>query len=102
VLIEARILCGNYCVLEIGRDLAERNEFVAFMIRSAMNPDLQVALDVYCGCRRVDPPGGQQDECRERPDKHHPDSKPSNQGSEKILAKRWLGTRVWFFSHISE
>jgi len=59
MLIEARILRSNYCVLEIGRDLAERNEFVAFMIRSAMNPGLQVALDVYCGCWRIDPPGGQ-------------------------------------------
>jgi hypothetical protein len=29
VLVEVRVLCGNYSVVEIGRDLAERNEFVA-------------------------------------------------------------------------
>ena len=32
-------------VLEIGRDLAERNEFVAFAIRRVVNPGLQAALD---------------------------------------------------------
>src|SRR4029077_9962590 len=33
VLVEVRVLGGDYSVLEIGRDLAERNEFVAFAIR---------------------------------------------------------------------
>jgi hypothetical protein len=33
VLVEVRVLCGDYGVLEIGRDLAERNEFVAFRDR---------------------------------------------------------------------
>jgi hypothetical protein len=28
VLVEARVLCGDYSVLEIGRNLVERNEFV--------------------------------------------------------------------------
>src|ERR1700723_2441374 len=31
VLVEARVLSGDNSVLQIGRDLAERNEFVAFM-----------------------------------------------------------------------
>jgi hypothetical protein len=46
VLVEARVLRGDDSVLELGRDLAERNELVAFVIRSVVNPSLQVALDV--------------------------------------------------------
>ena len=49
VLVEVRVLCGDYGVLEIGRDLAERNEFVAFVIGSVVNPGLQPALDVHRG-----------------------------------------------------
>jgi hypothetical protein len=49
VLVEARVLRGNYNVLEIWRALAERNEFVAFVIRSVVNPGLQVELDVHRG-----------------------------------------------------
>src|ERR1700732_1204652 len=102
VLVEVRVLCGDYGVLEIGRDLAERNEFVAFAIGSVANPGLQPALDVHRGVRRVDPPGGQKDQRGKRPNKHHTDHEPSNKGSEKTLAKRGLGGCVWLFSHISE
>src|SRR3974390_1097543 len=49
VLVEARVLRGDYGVLEIGGDLAERNEFVVFVIRSVVNPGLQAALDVHRG-----------------------------------------------------
>ena len=49
VLVEARVLSGDNGVLEVGRDLAKRNEFVALVIRSVVNPRLQVALDVDCG-----------------------------------------------------
>ena len=34
VLVEARVLRCDYSVLEIGQDLAERDEFVACVIRS--------------------------------------------------------------------
>jgi hypothetical protein len=102
VLVEACVLRCDYCVLEIGRDLAERNEFVVFMIRSVVNPGLQAALDVHRGRRWVDPPGGQKDQCGKRPNKHRADGKPSNKGSEKTLAKRCLGVCVWLFNHISE
>jgi hypothetical protein len=47
VLVEARVLRGDYSVLKIGRDLAERNESVAFVIRRVVNPCLQAALDVH-------------------------------------------------------
>jgi hypothetical protein len=49
VLVEARILRGDYCVLEIKRDLAQRNELVAFVIRSVVNPGLHATLDVHRG-----------------------------------------------------
>jgi hypothetical protein len=49
VLIKARVLRGDYGMLEFERDLAERNEFVVFVVRSAVYPGLQVALDVDRG-----------------------------------------------------
>jgi hypothetical protein len=67
-----------------------------------VNPGLQAALDVHCGCRWVDPPGGHKDQSGKRPKKRHADDKPSNKGPEKALAKRRLGVCVWLFSHISE
>ena len=56
VLIEARVFGGDDGMLEIGRDLAERNKLVALVIRLVVNPALQAALDVHRGGRRVDPP----------------------------------------------
>jgi hypothetical protein len=102
VLVEVRVLRGDYSVLEIGRDLAERNEFVAFAIRRVVNPGLQAALDVHRSCRWVDPPGGHKDQRGKRPKKHHSDDKPSNEGSEEGRPKRGLGVRVRDCSHISE
>jgi len=65
-------------VLEVGRDLAERNEFVAFAIRRAVNQGLQAALDMHRGCRWIDPPGGNKDQRGKRPKKRHADDKPAN------------------------
>jgi hypothetical protein len=59
VLVEVRVFRGDYSVLEIGRDLAELNECVAFAIRR-----LQAALDGHRGCGRVDPAGGPQGSAR--------------------------------------
>jgi hypothetical protein len=102
VLVEVRVLCGDYSVLEIERDLAERNKFVAFAILRVVNPGLQAALDVHHGCRWVDPPGGHKDQRGKRPKKHHADNKPSNKGSEEARPKRGLGVCVRYCSHISE
>ena len=102
VLVEVRVLCGDYGVLEIGRDLAERNEFVAFAIRSVVNPGLQAALDVDRGRRRVDPPGGNKDQRGKQPKKQHADEKPSNKGSEKACPGRDFGVCVRHRSQISE
>jgi hypothetical protein len=49
VLVEARILGSNDCVLQIERDLAKRYEFVVFAIGSLVKPSLPTALDVH-GC----------------------------------------------------
>jgi len=95
MLVEARILRGDYRVLEIGRDLAERNEFVAFVIRRVVNPGLQAALDVHRGCRWVDPPGGRKHQRGKHPNEYHAGDKPSNKGSEETLPKRGLGVCVW-------
>ncbi len=73
VLVETRVLSGDYSMIEIGRDLAERNEFVAFLIRRAMNPGLQAALDVHRGRRWVDPPGGHKKQHGKRPKKQRTD-----------------------------
>ena len=102
VLVEARVLRGDYSVLEIGRDLAERNEFVALVIRPVVNPGLQAALDVHRGCRRVDPPGGHKGQRGKQPKKRHANAKPSNKGSERSLPKRRLGECIWTLRHTSE
>ena len=61
MLVEASVFRGDDSMLEIRRDLAQRNEFVSFVIRPVVNPCLQAALHVHrCG-RRVDPPGSQKD-----------------------------------------
>ena len=102
VLVETRVLSCDYSVLEIGRDLAERNEFVAFLIRRAMNPGLHAALDVHRGGRWVDPPGSHKDQQSKRPKKRHSDEKPSNEESERAFPMRVVRGSVWIFSHTLE
>jgi hypothetical protein len=53
VLVEARIFRGDDSMLKIGRDLTERNEFVAFAIRRVVSPSLQATLDVHCSGRWI-------------------------------------------------
>ena len=59
VLVEACVFRGDDSVLKIGRDLTERNKFVAFAIRRAASPRLQATLDVHCSGRWIDPPGAE-------------------------------------------
>jgi len=99
VLVEARVLGGDDSVLEVGRDLAERNEFVAFLIGLVMNPGLQAALDMHRGCGWVDPSGGDKGERGERPEKDYGDDKPSNERPEKALAERGLVATGWPWCH---
>jgi hypothetical protein len=62
VLVKVCVLCGDYSVLKIRRDLAERDESIAFAIRRVVNPSLPAALNVHRGCRWVDPAGGHKDQ----------------------------------------
>ena len=78
VLVKACVLRGDYSVLEIERDLAERNELVVFVIRRAVNLGLQPALHMHRSCRWVDPAGGHKGHHSKRPKKHYANNKPSN------------------------
>ena len=69
MLVKARILCGDYRMLEIGRYLAERNEFVSFPIGGVVNPGLQTAFGLHGGGRRVDPPEGHKKQRGKQPKK---------------------------------
>ncbi len=80
MLVKARVLRRNYSVLEIGRDLTERNELVAFVIRRAVNPGLQAALHMYSGGGRIDPPGSHEDQRGKRLNQQHTEADPSNNG----------------------
>lgn len=93
VLVEAGVLGGDYSVLEVGGDLAERNEVVAFVIGRVVNPGLQVALDVNRGCGWVDPAGGDEEQRRERPEKQHGEDEPLNEEAE-VAGATWCGG-VW-------
>src|ERR1700722_3082743 len=107
MVVEARVFRGDDRMLEIGRDLAQRNEFVSFMIRRVVNPRLQAALHVHRGGWWVDPPGSHEHQNSNRPKKRHSDEQPSNEGSESAFpmrGRRWglRRCRLWNFSHTSE
>jgi hypothetical protein len=102
VLVEARVLRGNDGVLQIGRDLAERNECVAFVARRVVYPGLQAALDMYGGCRRVDPPGGHKGQRGKQPKKRPSDDQPSDRRLKKTPPRRGLGVNFQIFFHFSE
>src|SRR5262249_58550264 len=99
MLVEARVFRGDDRMLEIGRDLAQRNEFVSFAIRLVVKPRLKAALHVHHGARWVDPPGRHKEQHSKRPKKRHSDEKPSNKRLEKALPKRYWGRGVWAFGH---
>jgi hypothetical protein len=102
MLVEMSVFCGDYSMLEIGRDLAQRNVLVSFVIRGAVNPSLQAALHVDRGGRWIDPPGSHKNQHGKRPKKRDSEEKPSNEGSEKAFPTRSLGMYGRTFSHISE
>src|SRR5215467_3572987 len=98
VLVEVGVFRGDYGVLEIRSDLAERNKFVAFAIRCVMNPGLQTALHVHRSCRRVDPPCRYKRQGGKGPKKHCGGDEPSNQESEEADARRGSGMYGQHFS----
>ncbi len=105
MLVKAPILRGNYSVLEIGRYLAKRNEFVPFLVGGAANPGRETALDLHGGSRRVNPSHSHKEQRRKRPKKQCAGDKPSNKEPEGPPPNRGLlgrrgGCRRR--SHISE
>jgi len=102
MLVEARVFRGDDGVLEIGRDLAERDEFVSLVIRRVVNPGLQAALHVHGGGRRIDPARGHKDQRSERPEKGHADEEPSDERPERTFPRWAVGSRGWIFVHTSE
>jgi len=102
MLVEARVFRSDDRMLQIGRDLAQRNELVSFVIRPAVNPGLQVALHVHSCSRWVDPPGSHKYKRGERPKKRHSDEKATNEGPERSFSKWSFAVCVGIFNHISE
>ena len=102
VLVEASVFRGDHCMLEVGRDLVQRNEFVALAIRRLVNPRLQAALHVHRSCRWVDPPCRHQGQRRQRPKRHQADKQPSNKDSKEACLKWRLGVSFWRWNHRSE
>jgi hypothetical protein len=102
MLIEARVFRRDYGVLEIGRDLPQRNEFVSLTIRPVMNPGLQAPLHVHGGGRRLDPPRSHKEQRSKRPKKRQSDEKTSYEESQREFPKRGLRVCIRIFGHISE
>jgi len=94
MLIKARVSHGYDRMLEIERDLAQRNEFVSIVIRRAVNPGLQAALHAHRASRWVNPPGSHKDQHSKRSEKRHSEEKPSNERSERDFLKRSPYVRV--------
>jgi hypothetical protein len=67
-----------------------------------VNPGLHAALDVHCGCRRVDPPGGKKGEHGKRPKKSETQAEQENEGSKKTGSLWDFGTQDRLFRHDSE
>jgi len=53
-------------MLEIG-EFGSTEQMCSRCDRLAVNPGLQTALDVHCGCRRVDPARGHEQQRGKRP-----------------------------------
>ena len=90
MLVEARVFRGDDSMLEIGRDLAQRNKCISLVIGCVVNPGLQAALHMHRGGRWVDPPRSHEDQHSQRPKKRDSEDNPSKEGSEKAFPKRGL------------
>src|SRR5947209_19203270 len=102
VLVEATVLRGDYSVLEIRRDLAERNEFVVFTIRLALNPGLNAALYVNYSRWRVNPPSCNEDQHRSglhtEDKRQYANDDSSNMSSNQTRPKRMCRCGQYFGS----
>ena len=101
VLVEALVFSGDDGVLQIGRDLAERDEVVAFAVGLVMYPGLQAAFDVYSAGWRVDPAESDKQEHGQQPEKSDDESKPSKRRPKEALPAQRLWKCGWACGHIS-
>jgi hypothetical protein len=103
MLIEALVFGGDHRVLKIGRDLAERDEFVARVVGSAVSPALKLALHLYRGGWWIDPAAEQKGKRSEQPNRHYANDKALQQGSQEfVLGQNLGGWCLQRFGHISE
>ena len=101
MLVEARVFGGDDGVLEIGRDLAERDEVVALAVGRGAKPGFDAAFRLDGGGGRVDPFGGDEGERGETPEKRGGDEEPLEDRAEKVFAARGNGDCVGDFVHDS-
>ena len=102
MLIEARVFGGDDGMLEIGGDLAQRNEFVSFVVGGAVHPGLPAALDVHRGGGWIDPAGSYECQRGQRPKKRDSDEKPSKDEPKSGFPRMGRGLCVRIFRHSSE
>jgi hypothetical protein len=102
VLVEARVFSGDHGVLEVGRDLAEGNEFVVLVVGRAVDEGLEAALDVDSGRRRVDPLGSDEGERGGEPGSDEGEGKAEKDGSDKMFAAGFRGVWAGGGGHLSE
>ena len=79
VLVKARIFRRHYGVLEIGRDLGERNEMVALLVGAILEPRLKLPLALYRGRGWIDPSRQQEQERGCEPEAQKNKANPSRE-----------------------
>jgi len=89
-------------MLEIGRDFAQRNEFVSFVIRLVVNPKPVSGAAVHPVVGGVDPTGQPQGSARQSNQRSALRRETIDEGSEKAFPKRGQGVYVWVFSHFQK
>ena len=99
VQVEAGVFCGDYGVLEVGRDLAEGHEVKLGMIRLAVDPGLKAALDVDGCCGWVDEAEGDQGERGKEPEGGDRDAEPAEAGPEEVCAPGGLCDGMGWCAH---
>ena len=102
MLVKAGVFGSDDGVLEIGGNLAKRNEIVALVIGGVVNPRLEAALEVHGGGWGIDPAGGDEEQGGKGPKKRDSEEEPAKQGAEKASATRGIGGWERRFRHASE
>jgi len=89
-------------VLEVWRDLAQRNEFIVFVVGLAVNKRLQAAFHVHGGSRRINPFGCDEGQRGERPRGDEAEAKTEKDESDTMLPAQRPGRCVGLGGHTPE